>query len=331
MGSRSEAFWNEVDWQLVDRLGCPLCDGQQAKVHIGFRHIPILRCGDCEFIFSGRILSEVALRGYYNEFFSRRIRDGQSVVAKVNATAVAELIATDCVKAWLDVGTGCGFFLREISDRYGISGVGVDLSKTQTAFAKEKLNVAIHAVPLEAAPFEKQSFDVVSCFEVIEHVPYPIKFLSLLTSYLKPGGMLILMTDNFGAKLVQRMGERWPKWIPHAHVCHFDQSSILNLINRSSELKIAKTISYTPWENWVSGICQLLSIQLSSGYDLYSELRREKHGNFPLLRMRLFADSLWFRLTKRYDLNGTLMFLAITKSVLGANRDDSCVVWNNWD
>lgn len=326
MGSRSEAFWNNVGGQLVDRSGCPLCDGQQAKVHMDFRQVPILRCGDCGFIFSARIFSEVALRRYYDEFFSRRIRDGQSVVAKVNATAVAELVATHHVKAWLDVGAGCGFLLRELGTRYGISGVGIDLSRTEAAFAKEQLNVEIHATPLEVAPFEKQSFDVVSCFEVIEHVPRPIEFLSLLTSYLKPRGTLILMTDNFGAKLVQRMGERWPKWIPHAHVSHFDQSSILNLINRAQRLKVTKTISYTPWENWVSSICQLLNIQLSSDYDLYSELQREKHGDFPLLRVRSFADSLWFRLTKRYDLNGTLMFVALTRPALGTARDDNGVV-----
>ena len=67
----------------------------------------------------------------------------------------------------------------------------------------------------EAIETGEGSFDLVTAFEVIEHVAYPRTFVEELEEYVKPGGQLLIMTDNFESKVVKDLGElAFPKWIP---------------------------------------------------------------------------------------------------------------------
>lgn len=72
------------------------------------------------------------------------------------------------VKSVLDVGCWRGDFLNSLPDTFEKTGVDICEEPLKNVKAKTV------ACSIEALPFENKSFDLVTCFEVLEHLPYPI-------------------------------------------------------------------------------------------------------------------------------------------------------------
>jgi len=101
----------------------------------------------------------------------------------------------------LDVGCGGGL-LAEALDSKGAEVTAIDVTEANIEVAKlhaEKMQVKIDyrlVTAEELAQKESQSFDVVSCLEVIEHVPDPGKLIKACSDLLKPDGQMFLSTLN---------------------------------------------------------------------------------------------------------------------------------------
>ncbi|MEF3192986.1 MAG: bifunctional 2-polyprenyl-6-hydroxyphenol methylase/3-demethylubiquinol 3-O-methyltransferase UbiG [Halothiobacillaceae bacterium] len=101
----------------------------------------------------------------------------------------------------LDVGCGGGI-LTEALAREGAEVTGIDLAAASLATARlhaQSQGLAIHyrLMPVEElAAFEPEGFDVVTCMEMLEHVPDPAAIVQDCAALVKPGGWLILSTLN---------------------------------------------------------------------------------------------------------------------------------------
>src|ERR1700691_5927882 len=134
---------------LIDRSQCPVCGGHAHVIHMPFAEIPVVKCTDCEFIWSSKVLAEQELRAYYeNCFGSQRHRRGQIINAKVNSWVIKKLMNIRDVKTVLDVGTGYGFFLKELQRQFNIDVTGVELSHLEATYAKSTLGLNVVNLPL---------------------------------------------------------------------------------------------------------------------------------------------------------------------------------------
>lgn len=252
------------------------------------------------------------LSEYYRKGFgSDRHRQGQYINARINAWAIRRLVPINEIHSFLDVGAGYGFLLQQIMTRYGIRSVGVELSEQEARYGQEQLEVDIRNCTLAESGLLKDSFDFVACFEVIEHIPDPPIFLNELLSYVKPGGYILVMTDNFESRVARQLGPDFPKWIPHSHISHFGPETLERLFT-DADIEIVSRLSYTPWELLarlyyfnLRGIHQLPE----NAFDLSGVLTSEMHGRFRLFYLRRIVNTLWARLTARANLNGALMYL----------------------
>ena len=101
----------------------------------------------------------------------------------------------------LDVGCGGGI-LTEALAREAREATGIDLAAASLSTARlhaESEGLAIHyrLMPIEdLAAAEPASFDVVTCMEMLEHVPNPAGIVQACADALKPGGWLFLSTLN---------------------------------------------------------------------------------------------------------------------------------------
>jgi len=95
----------------------------------------------------------------------------------------------------LDVGCGYGLFL-ERARQNGWHGTGVELSSPEWRYATEHLHLDVLNQSLSDARFADNSFDVVTLWEVIELLLEPEKVLREILRILKPGGWLMLRTNN---------------------------------------------------------------------------------------------------------------------------------------
>lgn len=297
---------------LVDRRVCPLCGGLEAVVHLSFPDIPVMKCVACGFMFSGKVLPDAELARYYADGFGgRRHEQGQMVNAAVNAAVLQRLLDLRGVSSVLDVGTGYGFLLQELRDRYRLNVTGVELSQQEAEYARQHLGLKVISASLASSGLPKESFDLVTSFEVIEHVASPVDFLKELAGYVKPGGLMLIMTDNFEGRMVRALGAEFPKWIPHTHISHLSAETLERTIESTGHLEVENAVSYTPWEFLLrNAYYTLRGIRKTpaQAFDLQSALKTEMTGEYKHFQIRKRLNSIWARLTLDEDLQGDVMY-----------------------
>jgi 2-polyprenyl-6-hydroxyphenyl methylase/3-demethylubiquinone-9 3-methyltransferase len=150
----------------------------------------------------------------------------------------------------LDVGCGGGI-LSEAMARSGARVIGIDLSQAVLDVAElhaleAKLAIEYRAIAAEElAAARPDSFDLVTCMEMLEHVPDPAAALAALGSLVKPGGHVIVSTLNrkplafavaiIGAEYIARMLPRgtheYLKFIKPSELARWGRAAGLNLLD----------------------------------------------------------------------------------------------------
>lgn len=104
----------------------------------------------------------------------------------------------------LDVGAGLGFFVKFASAVEGWEAYGVEISPGGHRFATERLKLAnFYCGKLEDQPFEPGTFDIITLWDVIEHLKNPRPVLSKCRELLKDGGILFIHTPNGGIQIAK--------------------------------------------------------------------------------------------------------------------------------
>lgn len=301
---------------LVERGGCPLCRDRRCKPEHSFKDVPVVRCTGCGFLYSSRVMSVAALAAYYaNQITNERLQQGQEVFAQASVAALERITPLNRLTHVLDVGAGYGFLLSRIHSRHGIRGIGVEPSDVESLYGRDHLNVDVRTAVLADAGLDRQAFDLVCAFEVIEHTLDPEAFIAELADYVTPGGYLVIGTDNFKSRAVRSLGPAFPKWIPHTHISHFCPDSLIGLLKRLPGFTVAGYTSYTPWEFHARRLVATLRrpVAIEDVYDLRAELTREVSRGFKLYRLRRTVTPIWFRATASSTLSGEMMYIALRR------------------
>jgi ubiquinone/menaquinone biosynthesis C-methylase UbiE len=99
-------------------------------------------------------------------------------------------------EAFLDAGCGDGRYLAALADELPARRAGVDLSARILETAAQRVEADYRQASLESLPFEDDAFDLVLCTQVIEHVPNASAAIFELARVVRPGGRLVISTDN---------------------------------------------------------------------------------------------------------------------------------------
>lgn len=110
----------------------------------------------------------------------------------------------------LDVGCGRGLRLLSFR-RLGLDVHGMDLIPEPVEYVKAELGVPAVCTDMAGLPtaFEPVSFDLVTAFQVIEHVPDADEMIASCFTLLKPGGWLVVATPMVDSYQSQMFGARW--------------------------------------------------------------------------------------------------------------------------
>lgn len=174
---------------------CLICKNTNLFTLQGYEHAHLVKCSSCKLIFSIAIPSNIELITHY-KFYGVN-----TVCSKITEMRYNELL--DIFEPYrqtnniLDVGCGSGFFL-ELAKKRGWNVFGIEFSDSLVRICKEK-NITMHSGILQNCTFSNESFDVITSFEVIEHVNHPDTDVSVIYKLLRKKGVAYVTTPNFNS------------------------------------------------------------------------------------------------------------------------------------
>ncbi len=136
----------------------------------------------------------------------------------------------------LDIGAGTGEFLS-VAKNDGWQTIGVEPSDRAKSIAKNKGISFVEAT----SELEDHSFDLISMWHVLEHVPDLDKQIKELKRLLKPSGTLIIAVPNFKSYDANHYGKFWAAFDVPIHFWHFSKTAI-KLLFQKEEMQLEKVL-----------------------------------------------------------------------------------------
>lgn len=162
-------------------------------------------------------------------------------------------------KTLLDIGCGTGDFLQTAQqNNWQVSGI--EPNEQARAIANTKTNNAVFTTE-QLQEFKKQSFDVITLWHVLEHLPNLTEQVSVLKSLLKENGSLIIAVPNYKSYDAIHYKNFWAALDVPRHLWHFNQKSIHTLFAKEN-MKVVQTLPMKFDAYYVS----LLSEKYKSGF-----------------------------------------------------------------
>ncbi|RYG04026.1 MAG: class I SAM-dependent methyltransferase [Chitinophagaceae bacterium] len=155
----------------------------------------------------------------------------------------------------LDIGAGTGDFLSEANKKgWATTGFEPDSAAQNIALSK-----GVHLVDdLDSLP--NYSFDAITMWHVLEHVPDVNQQIRQLKRLLKPNGLLVIAVPNYKSYDASLYGEFWAAYDVPRHLTHFSKTSVSKLF----DVHGMKLIRYKPM--WFDAFyISLLSSQYKNG------------------------------------------------------------------
>jgi SAM-dependent methyltransferase len=175
------------------------------------RQVPytLVRCPGCSLVWLPQPPKPEEMHLHYTEAYhklisgaggpnpARRWRDRKTTLGKHRQSGTL-----------LDLGCSSGSFLECMrSESWKLYGVEMSAEEARTAEARTGAQVFVGDVP--DAPFAPESFDVITCFDVLEHMYEPRRVVAKVKDWLKPGGIFYVQVPNIDSAEGRVFGSYW--------------------------------------------------------------------------------------------------------------------------
>lgn len=182
---------------MNEHKNCIVCQSSEINDLIGYERAYLCKCKTCGFVFSKRIPSTNELEIYYKNYGLNNYLS--PITIKRYNQILDQLEPYRKTNKLMDVGCGIGFFLVEAKKR-GWEVYGTEISEESAKICREK-GIQIKEEVLNSENYEPESFDVITSFEVIEHINNPIDDLKHFYKILRKSGVVYITTPNFNSLL----------------------------------------------------------------------------------------------------------------------------------
>ncbi len=178
--------------------------------------------------------------GYHKEFeTNHELQREKLSTARYDLNMMEKHLNRQTPGSLLDIGCSTGFFLR-VAQEKGWHCKGVELSKDTAKIASEKYSLDVFQGELAEQPFREEEFDVITLWDVIEHLEDPLKTLNDIQHILKKDGIIVFRTPNADGLFpvlslsIAGLTGQWPHATPPGHLFQFSRRSIKRLLEESN-------------------------------------------------------------------------------------------------
>jgi 2-polyprenyl-3-methyl-5-hydroxy-6-metoxy-1,4-benzoquinol methylase len=217
---------------------CPICGAGKVadlltapdRFHGRKEIYRLVRCQSCRSAWlTNPPTSEEMARHYTAEYHKDIVAAGEGSAASRWKNQVKLISYYKRGGAILDLGCSSGGFLSTMKgSRWKLYGIEMEESTAQRARATTGAEVFVgEAVE---APFSPASFDVITCFDVLEHMYCPRQILTKTLEWLRPGGIFYAMMPNIDSWEARLFGTHWYGLELPRHLFHFSPASLRHLM-----------------------------------------------------------------------------------------------------
>lgn len=226
---------------MTKHINCLICSSQNLKNLKGYEKAHLTKCKKCSFVFAQKIPTKQELVAHY-ENYSRNDYLSPITIKRYNEL-LDKFEAFRKTNKILDVGCGIGYFLEEAKNR-GWEVYGTEFTNDAVEICKSK-GIKISEGILDINNYSEGSFDIITSFEVIEHINNPVEEIKKFKYLLRDKGMVYLTTPNFNSLLRYKLKEKYNVISYPEHLSYFTKKTIRKLFSKEGFSTKIKTTGFS--------------------------------------------------------------------------------------
>lgn len=236
-------FHVEQNDKLIEINKCPLCSSDHISSYLNTKdffftqeEFSLTRCENCDFVFTNPIPKD--LSKYYEtpDYLSHNTSDSgllgklYSTLRNINIKRKYKLVSKYCLQGnFLDIGCGTGELLS-FFNKNNWSVTGVEPNKSAREFGRKTYDINIFNEN-KLDELNPGTFDIISMWHVLEHVPDLHNRLSQMLKLLKKDGTIFIALPNLASPDSKKYKEYWSALDVPRHLYHFTQNTFEQLIS----------------------------------------------------------------------------------------------------
>lgn len=212
---------------------CPICGQADSQVWLrapdrfhgrGVMYT-LLRCPACSLVWLSQPPNAEQMHEHYTDAYDRLISAaGQNSPTRWRERKAA-LTPYKQSGELLDLGCSSGAFLESLGDS-SWKKYGVEMSAESARTAEARSGAQVFVGDILDAPFPHDFFDVITCFDVLEHLYEPRRVLSRVGEWLKPGGIFYVLVPNVDSAEGRLFRSYWHGLELPRHLFHYSPASL---------------------------------------------------------------------------------------------------------
>jgi 2-polyprenyl-3-methyl-5-hydroxy-6-metoxy-1,4-benzoquinol methylase len=188
----------------------------------------MLQCNDCNFVFAKNIPSLEELIKHYEGY------ERNDYLSPITVQRYHEILdqfepfrKTNNI---IDIGCGIGYF-AEVAKERGWNVYGTEFTDKAIEICKNR-GISMQQGAVDPSNYPNEHFDVITSFEVIEHINNPLEEIKIFDKILRSGGGVYITTPNFNSISRLLSGPDWTVIGYPEHLSYYTASSIDRLLNK---------------------------------------------------------------------------------------------------
>lgn len=191
----------------------------------------VVRCTGCGLVYvNPRLKQEIIVKGYTegeDPRFVSQVEGREKTFAKCLAYIMRY---ADKPGRVLDIGTAGGSFLA-VAKRQGWKVDGIEPNRWMCQWAKKHYGLSIKQGTIEDHKLKAGSYDLVTLWDVLEHVAHPENLVRGCSRLLKNGGLLVVNYPDIGSWVAKAMKRKWV-FLTTVHLWYFDRKTIRKFLEK---------------------------------------------------------------------------------------------------
>lgn len=278
----------------MEHNNCILCKDKQLTTLPAYDRSFLVKCKNCGFVFSKKIPGNNELSAIYTNY--PRFTTLSPITVKRYNELLDKFESFKQTGNILDLGCSNGLFL-EVAKNRGWNVYGTEYAQESIDYCA-KNNIKVFKSDQLPAEFYELKFDVVTSFEVIEHINNPNEDMELVNKVIRKGGAFYFTTPNFNALSRFILKEKWNVIDYPEHLSYYTPSTINYLLTKHGYKKqwvVTTGISFTRFNQ------SLGKTTVSESTPVNDEALRDKIEHNPILSLAKSTINFFLNLFKIGD------------------------------